>query len=121
MRIRVLAESFVVCQVPDFSEIDFEGGFLFLGKTDEEISLVCETKAVPKNVLKCENGWKALGIVGVLEFSLTGILCKISSILSEAGIGIFAVSTYNTDYILVKEENLEKAVAVLSKNGYDVL
>ncbi len=68
-----------------------------------------------------EDGWRALRVKGVLDFSLTGILAKISGILANAKIGIFAVSTYNTDYILMKKENFEKALNVLSDAGYDIL
>ncbi len=66
-----------------------------------------------------EDGWRAFRIEGVLDFSLTGILSAISGILAENGIGIFAVSTYNTDYILVKAENLVKALDVLREAGYE--
>ena len=67
---------------------------------------------MPKNVIECDDGWKAFRIQGVLDFSLIGILSKISTLLAENEIGIFAVSTYNTDYILTKEENFEKSIKV---------
>ena len=93
----------------------------FIGKTDEEISLVCRTEDTPANTTECDNGWKGFRIQGVLDFSLIGILSKLSGILAEHKIGIFAVSTFNTDYILVKEENFEKALKVLETEGYTVL
>lgn len=68
----------------------------------------------------CDKGWKAFRIQGVLDFSLIGILSKISGILADNKIGIFAVSTYNTDYVLTKEENFEKAIEVLENKGYDI-
>ena len=98
------------------SDIDF----CFTGKTDEEISLVCKTEDVPENTLERDDGWKGFRITGVLDFSLIGILSKISSILAENKIGIFAVSTYNTDYIFVKEENFDKAINALIDSGYDI-
>ena len=78
--------------------------FYFIGKTDEEVSLVCKTEDAPLNTIERDDGWREFRIQGVLNFSLIGILSKLSGILAEHQIGIFAVSTYNTDYILVKEE-----------------
>ena len=68
-----------------------------------------------------EDGWKGFYIEGGLDFSLVGILSKLSGILAENGIGIFAVSTYNTDYILVKQENFDRAMKLLADAGYTVL
>jgi hypothetical protein len=95
--------------------------FWFAARTDEEISLVCKTSDCPAETLERDDGWKGFRIEGVLDFSLIGILSKISSILAENKIGIFAVSTYNTDYILVKEENFERAMEVLANEGYNVI
>ena len=67
-----------------------------------------------------EDGWRGFRIEGVLDFSLVGILSKLSTILAENQIGIFAVSTFNTDYILVKEENFDRAMDVLAAAGYEV-
>ena len=72
------------------------------------------------NTLERDDGWKAFRIEGILDFSLIGILSKLSSILAEEEIGIFAVSTFNTDYILVKKENFEKALQVLADKGYGI-
>lgn len=68
-----------------------------------------------------EDGWKGFRIQGVLDFSLTGILSELSGILAEHKIGIFAVSTFNTDYILVKEEHFDRALHVLALAGYDIV
>lgn len=95
--------------------------FYFLGKTDEELSLVCQTKDTPAKTLARDDGWKGFRIQGVLDFSLIGILSKLSGILADHKIGILAVSTYNTDYILVKEENFERALEVLAAEGYQVI
>lgn len=118
MEIKIINKNFSICKVQDLSEVNYSDEFCFIGKTDEELSVVCSTNLVPKNVIECDNGWKAFRIEGVLDFSLIGILSKISTLLAENEIGIFAVSTYNTDYILTKEENFEKSIKVLEKNGY---
>lgn len=121
MKLKKIKGNFSVCKVKNISEIDFEDEFVFAGKTDEEISLVCSTERVPKKTVEREDGWKAFRIEGVLDFSLVGILSEISGILAGNRIGIFAVSTFNTDYILVKKENFEKALAVLEENGHEVV
>ena len=118
MDIRIIDRAFSVCKLENINGINFEDEFCFLGKTDEELSLVCATQFVPQNTTEREDGWRAFRIEGVLDFSLIGILSEISGILAGAGIGIFAISTYNTDYILVKEKNLEKALNALETEGY---
>lgn len=118
MKIEILNYDFSVCKLKDLSLVDMTDKFCFTGKTDDEISFVCITEAVPGNAISREDGWKALRIQGVLDFSLIGILAKISSVLAQNGIGIFVISTYNTDYILIKKENLDNAVKALSAAGY---
>ncbi len=118
MEIKIINQDFSICKVKDLSEVNYSDKFCFIGKTDEELSLVCSTNLAPKNAIECDNGWKAFRIEGVLDFSLIGVLSKISTLLAENKIGIFAVSTYNTDYILTKEENFEKSIKVLEENGY---
>lgn len=121
MELKKLNEPLTVCKVKSVSDIDLTKDFYFIGKTDEEISLVCPTVDTPAETTARDDGWKGFRIQGVLDFSLIGILSKLSAVLAENAIGIFAVSTYNTDYILVKAENFEKAEAVLSKAGYSVI
>ena len=82
--------------------------------------MVCRTEDTPDNTTHRDDGWKGFRIEGVLDFSLIGILSKISSVLADNSIGIFAVSTYNTDYILVKNENFDKALSVLGQAGYEI-
>ena len=110
MKLEKIDGRFTVCKVDDVSDIDLNVPFLFLGRTDEEISLVCPTEKVPPRTTEREDGWMAFRIKGVLDFSLVGILARIASILAENGISIFAVSTFNTDYVLVKEEHYERAL-----------
>ncbi|HML67107.1 MAG TPA: ACT domain-containing protein [Clostridia bacterium] len=121
MNLQTLPQAFSVCQIPDLSQVDFTRPYVFLSKTDEELSLVCETGAVPQATLAREDGWRALRVQGVLEFSLVGILASLSTILAQAGISIFAVSTYNTDYLLTKGTDFSHACAVLSGAGYAIL
>ena len=116
-----LPYSLTVCKVASVADIDFDSNFFFVGKTDEEISLVCTTDRTPAQTIEREDGWKAFRIVGTLDFSLVGILSKISGILADEDIGIFAVSTYNTDYILVKEANFDRALRALAGKGYAIV
>lgn len=118
MEIKRISYDFTVCKIDDTKGVDFNSDFCFLGRTDEEISLVCITENVPANTMIRDDGWKAFRIQGVLDFSLIGILAKISTLLADNKIGIFAISTYNTDYILTKAEHYEKALRVLSEAGY---
>ena len=121
MKLKALPYALTVCRLADASEIDLKKDFYFLARTDEELSLVCRTEDTPVNTAARDDGWRAFRIEGVLDFSLIGILSKISAILAENKIGIFAVSTYNTDYILVKEENFDRALQALAENGYTIV
>ncbi len=120
MKLKKLEYDLTVCKVSDINAIDLEKEFFFIGKTDEEISLVCKTEDTPINTTNRVDGWRGFRIEGELDFSLIGILSRISTVLAENKIGIFAVSTYNTDYILVKKENFNKAINALEKAGYTV-
>ena len=121
LKLEKLDREFTVCKLPENAVPDRKYSFFFMAKTDEELSLVCPTEETPPDTIAREDGWKAFRVHRTLDFSLTGILAKITGILAENGIPIFAVSTYNTDYILVKQENFEKAAAVLSEKGYSIL
>lgn len=121
MELKKLPYDLTVCKVESMKDIDTDAEFFFIGKTDEELSLVCSTEDVPANTVERDDGWRGFRIQGVLDFSLIGILSKLSGILADNKIGIFAVSTYNTDYILVKAENFERAMEVLEAAGYTVV
>lgn len=121
MEIQKINYDFSVCKVKDYSLVNLDGEYCFIGKTDEENSLVCITEQVPENVIAQDDGWKAFRIEGILDFSLIGILAKLAALLAENGISIFAISTYNTDYILIKQEKYEQALALLSAAGYNVI
>ena len=120
IELKRIEHDFSICKVPTIPEGLLHDEFCFIGKTDEELSVVCLTKRVPESVIERDDGWKAFRIQGILDFSLIGILAPIAAILAENKIGIFAVSTYNTDYILVKQEHFEKAASALAENGYSV-
>ncbi|MBR2259243.1 MAG: ACT domain-containing protein [Blautia sp.] len=121
MTLEQLTQTFSVCKVPDYADIDIDQPFVFTGRTDEEKSLVCPVALAPENTVSRDDGWKAFRICGQLDFSLIGILAGISGILASNEVGIFAISTYNTDYILTREENFAKAIAVLREAGYMVV
>ena len=121
MKIQPLPYDLTVCKTAAVRDADLTAGFFFLGRTDEEISLVCETKRVPPDAVAREDGWNCFRVQGTLDFSLTGILSGLSSVLASHGIGIFAVSTFNTDYILVKREHFARALRVLLEAGYEIV
>ncbi len=121
MELKKLAYELTVCKVDSLSDVDVTSELLFIGKTSDELSLVCETAAVPSRTIAREDGWKGFRVQGVLDFALVGILSKITSVLAQSGIGIFAVSTYDTDYILVKAENFDAAADALAAAGYRIV
>lgn len=120
MTVEKIDHNFSVCKVKDYSKVNYQSEYYFIGRTDEENSLVCMTEDVPDNVAERDDGWKAFRIQGTLDFSLIGILSGISALLAENKIGIFVISTYNTDYILTKEEDFPKALKVLLDAGYEI-
>lgn len=121
MRLKQLDYDLTVCKVATVADICLDDDFLFLGKTDEEISLVCKTQNVPKNTVEREDGWKGFYVGEILDFSLMGILSDLSATLARCGIAIFAVSTYNTDYILVRDHDYDRAIAALTDAGHSIV
>ena len=121
MELKKIEHNLTVCKVRDISDIEMMAEFYFIGKTDEELSLVCKTEDTPAVTIERDDGWKGFRIQGTLDFSLIGILSKLAGVLADHKIGIFAVSTYNTDYILVKEENFDRALKALASEGYTIV
>ncbi len=121
LKIKVLKREFTVCKVDCLERIDFTDKYCFVGKTDEEISLICSTRQAPKETLERSDGWRAFRIQGKMDFSLIGVLSELTEIFARNKISILAVSTFNTDYILVKAENLEKALVLLEDQDYKVI
>ena len=120
MTIQALPDAFSVCKVADYSLVDRETMFCFTGRTDAERSLVCRTQDVPDNATAREDGWRAMRITGTLDFSLIGVLAGISAVLAENGIGIFVLSTYDTDYILTKQKTYARALQLLAQAGHQI-
>jgi len=122
LTLTVMPGRWAVCRLdaqavlPDWA---FSGDFFSITRTTDELSMVCSEAGVPEGVL-CERGWAGLKVEGPLAFSLTGVLASLAQPLAEAGISIFAVSTYDTDYLLVKVGDLERAVAVLTQERFEV-
>jgi hypothetical protein len=119
LRLSVLDDSFSVCRlapaagIPNWVPME---SFVSVTRTADELSIVCLSDAVPDTV-RTERDFRALKIEGPFDFSLTGILLAVIGPLADAGISIFAVSTYDTDYVLVKKKDLKHAVSVLSASG----
>lgn len=120
MRLQVIDGKFSVCKVENLRAVNFNVPWLFVGKTDAEISVVCLTADVPHATLAREDGWRALRVAGQMAFGLTGVMAGLSTVLAQAGISLFAVSTFDTDYLLIKAENLAPAVKALEAGGYTV-
>ncbi|WP_394190530.1 ACT domain-containing protein [Pseudoalteromonas atlantica] len=98
----------------------FKQNIFFISKTYDELSIVCPS-SFNIDSLDAEHNWLALEVVGPLGFSLTGIMANISGVLASASISIFALSTYDTDYVLVKKQRIDDAIKTLKKDGYTVL
>lgn len=120
MELTVLNEELTVCKLDPKGDFDLDCRIFFLARTADELSLVCPTEETPAFTSAREDGWRGFRVSGSMDFGLIGILAKIADILAEQKISIFAVSTYDTDYILVKQENLEKALKALADHGYAI-
>ncbi len=113
----VLPQKLAICSFDSKAKIPIwvEGDDYFsITRTDDELSIVCSQERVPDGI-RAERDWRAFKVEGPLDFSLTGILASLTKPLAEAGISIFAISTFNTDYLLVKADKLDKAVKVLGR------
>ena len=122
MRLRLLGCDLVVARLPAAGDLPAAGGGRFFSATlaPGEISVVCEPAEVPEGAERIEPGWRALVVVGPLAFEMTGVLASVAAPLADAGISIFALSTFDTDYILVKAHDLDRAVASLVDAGHEV-
>ena len=120
LQLNILKNSFTIHRFPANHEIPsqvYEIQFYSISKTDEELSIVCNS-TTQFNSEKSDTDWSCIKVEGPLDFSLTGILAKISTVLAKAEISIFAISTFDTDYILLKSEKLPFAKKALLKSGY---
>jgi hypothetical protein len=122
LALRVLPGRLGVCKLPADSPIPgwaLAGPFFSVSRTSDELSIVCPEADIPADVT-CERGWRYLRVAGAMPFSLTGVLAALAEPLAEAGIGIFAISTFDTDYLLVLERDFERALAELRRSGHEV-
>ena len=122
LRLTVLDHTFAVCRLaPDavVPEWAWTGEVACVTRTRDELSVVCRDELVPSGVLR-EPGWRCLRVRGPLPFSLTGVFARIAQPLADAGISLFAVMTYDTDYVMVKDEVLREAVGALLSAGHEV-
>ena len=123
LTMKLLNEKYGVCRlnktelIPDWVK---NSNFFSITKTEDELSIVCCEDIVPTEI-KCEKDWRVLKIEGPLDFSLIGILSSISTILAQKVISIFAISTFDTDYILVKDKDIDTAIEALVKEKYEVI
>lgn len=96
------------------------GDFVSVTRSNDELSVVCIEEKIPLQI-KCEKGWRVLKVMGPLDFSLTGILSSIVKPLADADISIFAISTFDTDYVLVKEVSIKAAKETLIIMGHTII
>jgi hypothetical protein len=118
----VLDDTFAVCRLAGDAAIPpwaTGGGFFSITRTADELSVVCRQAAVPEGVL-CERGWRCLRVAGTIPFAAVGVLASLTTPLAEAGVSVVAVSTYDTDYVLLKEKDLAGAVDALQRRGHTV-
>jgi hypothetical protein len=121
LRLTVLQERLAVCRLPPAAAVPAwaTGTLTSVTRTPEELSVVCPEDVVPE-AITAERGWRCLRVAGPLDFALTGVLAALSQPLAGAGVPIFAISTYDTDYLLVKENRLTAAAAALERAGHSV-
>ena len=120
LTLTILPDQFAVCRLSPDADIPAwtqNAEFYSITRSRDELSIVCLSKDVPENIM-AECDWRALKVRGPLDFSLTGILTAVIEPLSEAKIPIFAISTYDTDYVLVREDSLSQVVAILNEEGH---
>ena len=118
----ILSDSFAVCRLradEDIPSWALSGSFCSLTRAPDELSIVCPQELVPEGV-QAVRGWRSLKVEGKLDFTLVGILSSLTSSLAHVGIVVFVISTYDTDYVFVKESDLDRAVAALRKDGHDL-
>jgi uncharacterized protein len=123
LQLTLLSSKLAVCrlsaeaQIPDWA---YPGGeLLAIVRTRDELSVVCEQRFVPPQI-KAERDWRALKVQGPLDFSQVGVLAALALPLAQAGVSIFAISTFDTDYVLVKDQVLGQAVQILRQSGITI-
>lgn len=120
MELRILDGNYSIHRLNPSQEIPacvLNSEFFNISRTDEELSIVCSSEVEIKSE-QCDSDWSCIKVPGPVDFGLTGIFAKISDILARSNISIFAISTYDTDYILVKTYKINEAISALKKSGY---
>ena len=120
LRLRVVPGRFAVCRLPVASKLPSwadGGAFVSITRARDELSIVCDETRVPPGT-KCERGFAALGVEGTLAPDLVGVMVSLARPLADAGIPILAIGTYDTDYVLVRESDLESAMTALRAAGH---
>jgi hypothetical protein len=123
LKFRQLAGAFAVCRLPldaPIPALPNAASFISISRTSDELSIVCAAGHTPENA-KCESPWACFKLEGPFPFSMTGVLASFLDPLARAGVSIFAVSTFDTDYILVKEESVSAALKSLRDAGHELL
>ena len=123
LQLYVLSDRLAVCKlspITPFPEWAKSDDLLAFVRTKNELSIVCSEGFVPLKI-KSEPGWRALQVKAELDFSMVGLLAALTGILAQAGVSVFTISTYDTDYILVKDNELPTALAALTQSGYTVV
>lgn len=118
----ILDGTFAVCRLgPDAAVPTWAsaGEFFSITRTTEELSIVCPQSAVPNDV-RSEGDWRCFRVAGTMDFSLVGVLASLVGPLAEAGISVFTLSTFDTDYLLVKDADFEKATTALRQAGHSI-
>jgi hypothetical protein len=121
LTLHLLSETFTINKLPQFAEIPSilsQGDMCFISRTDEELSIMCPDYMAPNNVQQ-ELGWRCLRVEGSQKLVEVGVLASITQPITDAGIPMFAICTFNTDYVFVLEENLVNAVQALQKAGHE--
>ena len=116
--LELLSGNYVICRLNPGDPVPTwpDGDLISLTRTPDELSIICRDEDVPGDV-QSEPGWRALRVVGKLDFSLVGVIASITTILANVGVSVFAMSTFDTDYFLVRELDLERAVKALEEAG----
>ena len=122
LTLSILEGKFAICRLNARAEIpnlSLDESFFSITRTSDELSIVCHEDSAPKSEL-CEKGWQCLKVQGPLDFSMIGVMASLAMPLAEAGISIFSVSTFDTDYLLIKETDIQRAIRALAAAGHSV-
>jgi len=122
LSLSLMPHTYAVCQFHPDKHIPYWallGDFVSLTRTHEELSIVCQQDNVPDEI-RAERGWRCVQVQGAFDFSVAGVNASLAIPLAEADISVLAIATYATDYILIKEENVERVIQVLEQAGHSI-